>query len=99
MCLPDKHVGVILRRNALAQPLIQCSGVVEIAIFIKRRRDERRLFTDGKAWRGLVRDLSIYGQRLFGFTSMRAEAESDQNGADWFHDGHLEKTVLNPAIR
>src|SRR5262245_53054249 len=51
---PDEHVGVFVRRDAIAEAFIHGSLVVDVAVFIERAVNVRRLFADREFWFRLV---------------------------------------------
>src|SRR5262245_62686981 len=47
--LPQKHVGIVVRRHALAQPLVQRRRVIDAAVAIARAVNDGGLFADGES--------------------------------------------------
>src|SRR5205823_5329342 len=50
--LPNEEVGVLLRRNAFAEPVVERCFIIDVTFVIERFGDVSRLLADGPwAWR------------------------------------------------
>src|SRR5262249_4411484 len=105
--LPEEDVGVVVRGDALAQPLVQRLRVVEGAVLADRAADVGRLLADREAGLALLLALVAWHWRLQGErlapTSQQTETQQEQTGSERAHDavpprGEVRERTLSSAF-